>query len=159
VRFPAYGNALWDRRLSGETPRVVALMVGNFWKRPKWLPAEIPRLAVKTAPWHRAAEAYDWRPVTHCTVLAIDVRDPDEVELGAGEWDAWLWLLVHVQRYARDVLLFGPRVEVMDPLDDFAAERDLETLAWCSRQYRGGIVVWPPWWPYGAGVHERRIAA
>jgi hypothetical protein len=160
VRFPAYGNALWDRRLSGETPRVVALLVGNFWRRPKWLPAEIPRVAVKTDPWPApTAQRYDWRPVTACTVLALDVRDPDEVAAGPDDWDAWLWLLADVQRFARDVLLFTPRETFVDPADDFAAERDLETYAWCARTYRDGTVQWPPWWPYGAQVYARRMAA
>jgi hypothetical protein len=160
VRFPAYGNALWDRRLSGETPRVVALLVGNFWKRPKWLPAEIPRLAVKTAPWHDLrTPRNDWRVVTACTVLALDVRDPDEVTAGPDGWDSWLWLLADVQRFARDVLLFTPRETFVDPADNFAAERDLETYAWCARTHRDGAVQWPPWWPYGAQVHARRMAA
>jgi hypothetical protein len=51
MRFPAYGNSLWQRRLMGERPRVVALLVGGFWRMPKWLSADIPRVAVKTASW------------------------------------------------------------------------------------------------------------
>jgi hypothetical protein len=53
MKFPAYGRALWDRRMSGETPRVVALLVGNRWRRPDWIPGEIPLLAVKPAAWSR----------------------------------------------------------------------------------------------------------
>jgi hypothetical protein len=160
VKFPAYGCKFWDRRLSGATPRVVALLVGNFWKRPKWLPAEIPKLAVKTAEWHdRKAERYDWRLVTACTVLAIDVRDADEVAEGPDGWDSWLWLLADVQHYARDVLLFTPRETFNDPADAFAAERDLEVYAWCARQASDGKSFWPPWWPYGAAVHDGRMAA
>lgn len=160
MKFPAYGRKLWDRRLSGERPRVVPLLVGNYWRRPKWLPAELPYLAVKTAEWHLpAAERLDWRVVTACTVIAIDVRDPDEVQLAPGDWDAWLWLLADVQRYARDVLMLTTREQFADPRGALAAERDLETYAWCNRTYVDGAVVWPPWWPYGAAVHERRMAA
>lgn len=160
MKFPAYGRALWDRRMSGATPRVVALLVGDFWKRPPWLPADIPRLAVKTAPWHDLrTPRFDWRVVAACTVLAIDVRDPDEVQLGADDWDAWLWLLADVQRYARDVLLFTVREQFADSPTAFAAERDLEVYAWCARQTSDGAATWPPWWPYGSAVHDRRMAA
>ncbi len=53
MKFPAYGRSLLDRRLLGERPRVVYLLVGDRWRLPEWLPSGIPRLAVKTAPWHR----------------------------------------------------------------------------------------------------------
>ena len=159
MRFPAYGRALWDRRLSGERPRVIALLVGDFWKRPKWLPTEIPRLAVKNAAWHLPAERFDWRLVTACTVLAIDVRGPDEVIEGPDGWDSWLWLLADVQRYARDVLLMTHREEFHDPDAGFAPERDLEVYAWCSRSYESGLASWPPWWPYEDAVFRDRRAA
>lgn len=152
MKLPAYGKALWDRRLSGQRPRVVCLLVGNFWKLPKWLPAEIPRLAVKTAPWHEpTGERFDWRVVSAMTVLAVDVRGPDERAEGPDGWDPWFWLLAQVQTYARDVLMFTPMQDVVDPPDWFAAERDLEVFAWCSRE-RG---AWPPWWPHGDTIMER----
>ncbi len=160
MKLPAYGRALWDRRLAGERPRVVALLVGNFWRRPAWLPTEIPRVAVKTAAWELpTAERFDWRVVASCTVLALDVRDPDEVHEGPDGWDAWLWLLAQVHRFASDILLFTPRELFCDARGAFAPERDLETYAWCGRTYVDGAVVWPPWWPYGDAVHQRRAAA
>jgi hypothetical protein len=160
VKLPAYGRKLWDRRLSGERPRVVALLVGDFWKAPPWLPAEIPRLAVKTDAWYTpAAERFDWRVVAACTVLAIDQRLQDERAAGPDDWDAWLWLLVDVQRFARDVLLFTPAEDFADLPQMFAPERDLETYAWCGRTYAGGSLQWPPWWPYGETIFERERAA
>ena len=152
MKLPAYGKALWDRRLSGQRPRVVCLLVGNTWTLPKWLPAEIPRLAVKTAAWHEpAAERFDWRVVAACTVLAVDVRGPDERAENPDGWDSWLWLLGQVQTYARDVLMFTPMQDVIAPPDWFAAERDLEVYAWCS--CTNG--AWPPWWPHGNSIMER----
>lgn len=162
MRFPAYGKRLWDRRLSGERPRVVALLVGDFWKAPKWLPAAIPRLAVKNAAWHLpTVERYDWRLVTACSVLAIDLRLPGEPISGPDEWDAWFWLLADVQQFARDVQLLTPRLDFEDPPDAFAAERDLATYAWCNRSFKHDSAGWPPWWPYGDTIfaRDRRAAA
>jgi len=160
LRFPAYGNALWQRRLLGERLRVVCLMVGDFWKLPKWIPVAAPKLAVKTEPWHQpTASRYDWRLVVDCTVLAVDVRGPDEREETSDGWDPWLWLLADVQRYARDVKMFTPMMEFHDPPDRFAAERDLEVYAWCERRFIDGIETWPPWWPYNSDILHRRIAS
>jgi hypothetical protein len=173
LRFPAYGNKLWQRRLLGERPRVVILLVGNFWRCPPAFAAdpEIPRLAVKTSPWHLpTGDRFDWRLVAACTVLAVDVRGPDERAEGPDGWDPgtfwdpWLWLLADVQRYARDVLRFTITEEFRDPRNAFSAQRDLECHAWCSRVYRRHALdpsqstwEWPPWWPYGADIHERRV--
>lgn len=227
MRFPAYGRALWERRLAGERPRVVCLLVGDRWRRPKWIPGEIPRLAVKTAPWHlagqlavnvpfaqkeqarhavraaiaagtlirepceicghrdseahhrsyhasrffavnwlcrihhtaahalerraRAEEDLDWRVVTAMTVLAIDVRSEAERQQGGDGWDAWLWLLADVQKFARDVHMFTSTIEFQDPKKHLAFERDLGIYAYLNSHIdpatddRG----WPPWWPYG----------
>lgn len=158
MKFPAYGVGLWNKRLMGERIRVVALMVGNRWKLPKQypIPADVPKLAVKTAPWHTLkAERYDWRLVVDCTVLAFDTRGPDEREEGTDDWDPWLWLLADAQRYARDVLLFTPTIEFHDPKGGFAPERDLGTYAWCNCSWVDGVRVYPPWWPYGSTIRER----
>jgi hypothetical protein len=160
-RFPAYGNALWRRRRIGDRPRVAYLLVGNYWRAPKWMPGEIPRLAVKTAPWHDGrAERFDWRAVAAMTVLAIDVRGPDEREDGPDSWDPWLWLLADVQLYARDVILFTPTIEFKDPPEAWAPERILETYAWLNRRFGSiaGRWEWPPWWPHGDVVCQRKVA-
>src|SRR6185369_10987783 len=97
-------KALWQRRLLNERPRVAQLMVGNFWRKNLWVRGDIPRLAVKTTPWHTArGERYDWRVVAGMDVVAIDARDADEREAGSDGWDSWLWLLAEVQRYAAAV--------------------------------------------------------
>jgi hypothetical protein len=143
----------------GERIRVVCLLVGNTWKLPKGfaIPAEVPRIAVKTAQWHTpAAERFDWRLVADCTVLAVDTRGPDEREAGPDDWDPWLWLLADVQRFARDVIRFTITEEFRDPPNAFAAERDLECFAWCSGKYSGAAFVWPSWWPYEKLIHHRR---
>lgn len=161
MKFPAYGRNLWDRRLTGDRVRVVCLLVGNTWKLPKGfaIPADVPKLAVKTAQWHTPkAERFDWRLVADCTVLAVDTRGPDEREAGTDDWDPWLWLLADVQRYARDVIRFTHTEEFHDPRGRFAAERELECFAWCSGRYYGAIFVWPPWWPYGGAIHARNMA-
>ena len=162
MKLPAYGHALWQRRLLGERPRVCYLLVGDFWRQPKWLHlhlARIPRLAVKNAKWHEAgAERYDWRVVAEMTVLAIDVRGPDERADGPDGWDPWLWLLADVRTFARDVLLFTPMIEIVDPLHCFAAERDLEIYAWLNRNFDVAEGWrWPPWWPHG-DVMDRMAA-
>ena len=41
MRFPAYGKNLWDRRLLGERPRVVLLLVGNRWKIPNQFAGDV----------------------------------------------------------------------------------------------------------------------
>lgn len=152
MRLPPYGRALFNARMAGERPRVVQLLVGEFWKSPKWMPPEIPRLAVKTARWDdEAAERFEWRVVADMTVFAIDVRLPDErVETRDG-WDPWLWLLADVQRYARDVLMFTPMIEFATPKDMFAPERALDCYAWCARDWDLATRKWkwPRWWPYG----------
>jgi hypothetical protein len=91
------------------------------------------------------------------TVLAIDTRGPDERAAGPDGWDPWLWLLADVQRYALDVLLFTPMMEVTDLPDRFAPERYLETCAWCNREVNvaTGRHEWPPWWPYADTVFAR----
>jgi hypothetical protein len=228
LRLPAYGRALWQRRIMGERPRVVALLVGDRWRWPDWLPAEIPRLAVKTAPWHleiagapeaqkriarevvataltegtlvrepcevcgavpaeahhpsyekrhflavrwlcrshHAAahavlkpgfvERFDWRMVAAMSVLAIDARRPEEVQLGPEDFDSWLWLLADVQRYARDVLMFTPTIEFADPPHRFAPERDLDVYAYLHCRYEGASQGWrwPAWWPYGDRLQQ-----
>lgn len=175
MKFPAYGRSLWDRRYMGEKIRVVALLIGNRWKLPKpyAIPADVPIIAVKTAPWHLPrAERFDWRPVTECTVLAFDTRGPDEREAGPARrfhqdefWDPWLWLLADAQRFARDVLRFTITEEFHDPPNAFAAERDLGTHAWLSRTLVMGDFgappryEWPEWWPYANAIHERDRAA
>jgi hypothetical protein len=160
MKFPAYGRSLYQRRMNGERIRVVCLMVGNTWKLPKGfaIPPEVPKIAVKTAAWNTpAAERYDWRLVADCTVLAVDTRGPDEREAGPEDWDPWLWLLSHIQLHARDVLRFTITEQFTDPPNAFAAERELECLAWCSAKYEDGKRVWPPWWPYGRAIHDRNL--
>lgn len=155
MRFPAYGRSLWERRLMGERPRVVVLLVGERWKIPPAfaVDASLPRLAVKPAPWHLpTTERFDWRVVAACTVLAVDVRGPSEREQGPDGWDSWLWLLADVQTFARDVLRFTLTEDFDDPADWYAPERDLETYAWLCARYVAGIFTWPIWWP-----HARRI--
>jgi hypothetical protein len=160
MRFPAYGRALYERRMAGERPRVVALLVGSRWQRPSWLPAEIPHLAVKPARWQvasRKREDVRWDVVRGMTVLAIDLREEEAIEVeGPGGWDVWLWLLAAVQRHARDVLLFTPRIEFTDPPAALACERDLGIYAFvCSTLDASGKRCWPPWWPFGDDRHER----
>jgi len=149
IPFPAYGNSLWQRRIGGERIRVVALLVGNRWKVPKpyALPAEVPRLATKTAPWHKPTTTrYDWRGVRQCTVLAFDCRGPDEREAGPDDWDPWLWLLNDVQRQARDVYRITPTEEFYDPPGAWAPERVLSIFAWLSRTQTTTGETRPPWW-------------
>lgn len=149
VKFPAYGRALFNRRLLGERVRVVALLVGDDWRRPERLPAGIPFVAVKNGAWHEPfAPRFDWRPVVACSVLAFDRRRQGERAM-CGEWDSWLWLLAEVQREARDVLLFTPDLDFVDPPTGFAVERYLDIYAWCSRLVVDGEFHYPPWWPYG----------
>lgn len=158
MRFPAYGQSLWQRRLLGERPRVVVLLVGNRWKIPAEFAGDpsVPRLAVKTAPWHLpTTERYDWRVVTACTVLAVDTRGPDEREVGPDDWDPWLWLLAEVQRFARDVLRFTITEHFVDFDKQFAPERDLETYAWLCSRYVDGVFTWPTWWPHARRVFDR----
>lgn len=158
MRLPAYGQSLWNRRLMGERPRVVCLLVGNRWKMPPAFAGDpdLPRLAVKTAPWHRPdAERFDWRVVAGCSVLAVDVRGPDEREEGPGEWDAWLWLLADVVRFASDVQRFTITEEFADCDGMFAPERDLETYAWLSSRYVEGVFTWPEWWPHARRIFDR----
>lgn len=154
MRLPAYGQSLWNRRLLGERLRVVTLLVGNRWKCPGQFhgpPGDpIPRVAVKTASWHeRGAERFDWRLVAACTVLAVDVRGPDEREQGPEGWDPWLWLLADVLTFARDVLRFTITEDLKDSPAMFAPERDVETYAWLCRTCVDGVVSWPVWWPHG----------
>ncbi len=155
MKFPAFGRALWERRLLGERPRVVALLVGNVWQMPPSVArAGVPRLAVKTGPWHiGTGPRFDWRLVADCSVLAYDVRGPDEREEGPDGWDPWLWLLADVLHFARDVQRFTPTEEFYDPPGAFAAERSLELFAWLNSAYidtdPGPALRWPPWWPYG----------
>lgn len=160
MRFPAYGKALDAKRRFGHRPRVVALLVGDDWRRPKWLPADIPRLAVKNGAWHEPrSERFDWCVVAACSVLSIDTRLPGERASGPEDWDSWLWLLADVQRFAREVLLFTPTLDFVDPQDGFAAERCLEIYAWCNGRYHDGQFRWPPWWPYGDRVNVSECAA
>lgn len=161
MRFPAFGNALWQRRLLGERLRVVILLVGNRWKMPvefelAHTQAEIPRIAVKTAPWHKGTDAYDWCLVAACTVLAVDTRGPDEREQGPEAWDSWLWLLADVQRFARDVIMFTIAEEFRDQTDRWAPERYLDNYAWCYRDNAGRADErWPIWWPHGRRIFDR----
>ena len=158
MRFPAYGNALWQRRLLGARPRVVCLLVGDYWRLPKWLPAGVPRLAVKTEPWHqKTATRYDWRLVAGMTTLAVDVRGPDERAETEDGWDSWFWLLAEVQAYAREVLLFTPMIEFIEPPDRLAPERTLETYAWLNRTFEAEVQAWswPPWWSHGSAIDDR----
>lgn len=158
MRLPAYGQSLWNRRLLGERPRVVILLVGNRWKIPAHFAGDpdLPRLAVKTAPWHEpAAERFDWRVVASCTVLAVDVRGPVEREEGPEGWDSWLWLLADVQAFARDVLRFTITEDFTDYDGQFAPERDLETYAWLSSRYVDGVFTWPVWWPHKRKIFDR----
>lgn len=144
--------------MMGERIRVVLLLVGDRWKIPQEFAgdASLPRLAVKTAPWHLPdAERFDWRLVAACTVLAIDVRAADEREEGPDGWDSWLWLLADVQSFARDVLRF-PVTEVFDdPPGAFAPERALETYAWLCSTYVQGVFTWPVWWPHARRIFDR----
>lgn len=159
MRFPAYGKSLWDRRLLGERLRVVLLLVGNRWKIPHEFATDtsIPRLAVKTAPWHLPdAERFDWRLVAACTVMAIDTRGPDERDEGPDGWDPWLWLLADAQTFARDVLRFTITEHFDDLPDAWAPERDLETYAWLSSRYVNGAFTWPAWWPHARRIFDRR---
>ena len=162
MRFPAYGRALLERRLAGERPRVVALLVGADWRRPRWLPAEIPHLAVKPAPWHLpivaargARELVDWSVVRGMTVLALDARAADEIEEGPDRWDSWLWLLAAVQEQARDVWMFTPTIEFTDSPSAWAIERDLSLYAYLGRSIEGRTWRWPVWWPCEERLHER----
>jgi hypothetical protein len=167
MKLPAFGKSLWDRRMMGESIRVICLLVGNTWKLPKGfaIPPEVPKLAVKTASWHLpTAERYDWRVVgsrPRCiapTVLAVDTRGPDEREAGPDDWDPWLWLLSDVQRYARDVLRFTITEEFHDQRTHFAAERDLACFAWLCGEWKEGVRGWPPWWPYGDLIDKDRAS-
>ena len=157
MKFPGFGRDLWQRRLNGERPRVVQLLVGEHWRSPKWMPRSIPRLAVKTEAWHDPyTERREWRVVAGMTVLAIDVRLQDERVEGPDGWDAWLWLLADVQRHARDVLLFTPTIDLVDPPGRFAPERDLETYAWLNRSLDPVTKswTWPAWWPHEDEILE-----
>lgn len=157
MRFPAFGRALWHRRISGEQPRIACLLVGGYWRRPYWIPEDIPLLAVKTEPWHLRSSSLYWRVVSDMTVLAVDARREHEVETGPEDWDAWFWLLADVQRYAPRVLMFTPTIEFNDPPDRMAFERDLNVFAYCSCSLdrANGRWRWPPWWPYGDRLEER----
>lgn len=155
MKLPAYGRAMWDRRIAGERIRVVALLVGDRWQAPKWLPAEIPRVAVKNAAWNEGTERFDWRVVAACTVLAIDNRGPGERIAGPDGWDAWFWLLAQVQQFARDVLRWTPVEDFRDPPGGFDPERTLETFAWCESRLIDGVRQWPVWWPHGNHIFER----
>lgn len=175
-KLPPYGRALYERRALGERLRVCYLLVGALspWRAPKLLQpvlAELPKLAVKVGPWEllhdddavRAGrvERYDWRIVSDMTVLAIDVRGAGEMAETEDGFDAWLWLLADVQRYARDVLMFSPLHPVVDPPGGFAPERDLETWAFLHRRFdpEAGRWVWPRWWPHDTAVFDTRLAA
>jgi hypothetical protein len=161
MRFPAYGNALWQSRLMGARPRVAYLLVGDWWKTPKRYAgalAPLPKLAVKTQRWDlERAELFDWRLVADMTVLAFDVRDAGEFAETDDGWDPWLWLLADVQTYARDVLLFTPLIEFIDQAETFAPERTLETYAWLNREFDrdSGRYAWPRWWPHGEAKFPR----
>lgn len=158
MKFPAYGRLLWERRLLGQRPRVVALLIGDDWRRPRWVSAEIPLLAVKNAAWHEpGAPRFDWRLVVSCDVLAIDRRLPGE-RACCGEWDSWFWLLAEVQRFAADVVMYTPSESFNDRPDRLAPERVLEVYAWCSRRYERGVCRWPPWWPFENRIAERNNA-
>ncbi len=164
LRLPAYGNALWQRRLLGERPRVAQLLVGNYWRKKAWIQGgDIPRLAVKTSPWHAPrGERFDWRVVAGMTVVAIDVRDADERESGPDDWDACFWLLAEIQRYARFVLLQTPTIALPPWPDRVPPEAYLDTYAWLNRQFDAdaGGWLWPAWWPYGESIgNDTRIAA
>jgi hypothetical protein len=160
MRFPAYGRALFERRIAGERPRVVGLLVGNRWRRPHWLPADVPNLAVKPISWHKGArgraEGFDWSVVRAMTVLAIDLRADQELEEGPDGWDSWLWLLAAVAAQARDVLMFTPTIEFRDPPRTLAMERDLGVYAFLGSTLdsASGDRRWPAWWPFGDLVHE-----
>ncbi len=162
MRFPAYGNALWQRRLLNERPRCAQLLVGNFWRKNRWIPGDIPRLAVKTSPWHTPrGEQFDWRVIAGMHVVAIDVRDADEREEGADHWDAWLWLLAEVQRFASSVLMQTPTIALPDWGGQIPPEADLETYAFVNRTPNADLRTWdwPPWWPYGDTISRRRDVA
>lgn len=138
---------------------MIALMVGERWKLPHWVPADVPKLAVKTAPWHDPKTSrFDWRVVAACTVLAIDVRGPDERADGPEGWDPWLWLLAQVQAYARDVQRFTITEEFHDPTTMLAPERELETYAWLCSRYVDGVFTWPCWWPHARRIFDRASA-
>lgn len=199
MKLPAYGRALAYRQAAGERPLFAGLLVGNSWRLPHWVPAGIPKLAVRPAPWHtastngavscrsapatarepcavcgsaevephdgrwlcrphheavhairdRAVDGMDWRVVSGMSVLAIDTRAESEVEYGTDDWDAWLWLLTDVQRYAHEVLLFTPTITFHDPPEQMAPERALEVYAWINRRVLDGQWTWPAWWPHG----------
>jgi len=159
MKLPAYGKALWQRRLLNERPRVAQLVIGNFWRKKIWLKADIPRLAVKTSPWHTdRGERYDWRVVAGMDVIAIDVRDADEREAGVDGWDAWLWLLAEVQRYAAAVWMVSPTIALPNPQEPFSPEADLEVYAFLNQviDRESKTRRWPPWWPYGDDIFRRR---
>jgi hypothetical protein len=137
---------------------VVALLVGNRWKMPPEIAGapDVPRLAVKTALWHQIdTERFDWRVVAGCSVLAVDVRGPDEREKGPGDWDSWLWLLADVLRFASDVQRFTITETFTDYDGMFAPERDLETYAWLSSRWVDGTFAWPEWWPHARRIFDR----
>lgn len=175
VKFPAYGKALWERRRHGDRSLVACLLVGNVWMTPAWLSRAVPRVAVKTQRWDeghieavqpgvstsaldawkaardtRAKRGYEWRVLQRMTVLAVDVRAPEEVEAGPDGWDAWFWLLADVRRYAHEILMFTPTIDFQDPPSRYAPERNLDTFAWLSRTFDAevGDYRWPVWWPY-----------
>jgi hypothetical protein len=159
MKLPAYGKALWQRRLLNERPRVAQLIVGNFWRKNLWIKSDIPRLAVKTTPWHTPqGERYDWRVVAGMDVIAIDARDADEREAGPGGWDAWLWLLAEVHRYATAVWMVTPTIALPNPQDPLSPEADLEVYAFlnCAFDRESNEFSWPPWWPYADAIHLRR---
>lgn len=161
-RFPAFGAALWQRRLAGERPRAVALLVGGSWRLPEWWPPQLPRVAVRAAPWHEpTAPHHDWRVIAGCNVFAFDQRSDAERVTGPDGWDSWLWLLAAVQAFAHGVAMFSETLQlidprdrkkaapVIDPRDRFASERWLGIYAFLHVRYEGTRRVWPPWWPYG----------
>lgn len=175
-RLPPYGKALLERRMLGERLRVCYLLVGALspWRAPKPLQAaiaDLPKLAVKASPWHLqdddravragSVERFDWRLVQDMTVLAIDVREAGDMAETEDGLDAWLWLLADVQRYARDVLMFSPLLDVKDPPAAFAPERDLEVYAFLHRKFdsEAGRWKWPRWWPHETGIFDARMAA
>lgn len=138
------------------------------WDRAKdlnvrWLCSE-HREAIAAAQRRARREKFeDWRIVRDMTVLAVDVREPDEIETGPDGWDAWFWLLADVQEFAREVILLTPTIAFDDPLGRYAPERNLEVFAWCSRRpYIAGIdeveMRWPPWWPHGDSIFQRNSA-
>lgn len=146
--------------MAGERPRVVGLLVGSAWRRPHWLPADVPNLAVKPASWHTKtrmrADDVNWSVVRAMTVLAIDLRTDGEVEEGPEGWDSWLWLLVAVAEHARDVLMFTPTIEFADPPTALAMERELGVYAFvCSTlDPTSGVRRWPVWWHFGDRLHK-----